>query len=45
MSEVKPIYICEVCGESEYLEGNHTIICICGHIQTIADNETVLDSL
>ncbi|WP_258178961.1 hypothetical protein [Photobacterium aquimaris] len=44
MSEIKPIYVCEVCGESEYLEGEHTIICICGHIQSI-DYEMMFESL
>lgn len=40
MSEIKVLYVCESCGQSEYLEGEHTIICICGHIQTIPDDES-----
>lgn len=40
MSNKKALYVCESCGQSEYLEGEHTIICICGHIQTIPDDES-----
>ncbi|SMY16479.1 hypothetical protein PAQU9191_01710 [Photobacterium aquimaris] len=45
MSEIKLMYLCEICGESEYLEGDHTIICICGHIQSIPDDEIIFDSV
>lgn len=38
MSEIKALYVCEVCGKSEYLEGKHTIMCICGYIQTLPDD-------
>lgn len=38
MLDLKELYVCEVCGQSEYLEGEHTIICICGHIQTLPDD-------